>query len=276
MDYPRELTFQKDYDEGMIRLRTAAICICLDQDSNLEEDVAPFFATVEGTSPKGIKRSGKIDPHAYLYIEPTGNLAIDVEDVLDALVDSVERGVLKPTVLRVNLQGSINLVDTWIATREFYRWCKERGLEKGEVCEEYDTCEFAIFENAYANADDLRTFYEAPFCVGEYADWKTARPFGAPISEGEYDQMLRENILLKMDLSPSGIVEQRPIQATERNVLLTIIGVLCKEAGIDVGKHAKSAAIIKKVSEVMGVSIGETTIENKLKLVASALENRMK
>lgn len=276
MGYPRELTFPNDHNEGVIRLRTAAICICLDQDSNLEEDVAPFFATVECTSPKGIKRSGKIDPHAYLYIEPTGNLAVDVDDVLNALVDSIERGLLKPKVLRVDLRGAINLVDTWIATRDLYQWCEERGLERGEVCEEYDTCEFSIFDTAYNNADDMRKFYEAPFCVGDYADWQTARPFGAPVSEGEYDEMLRENILLKMGFVSTSIVEQRPIQAKERNVLLTIIGVLCNEAGIDVGRHAKSAAIIKKASEVMGVSIGETTIEQKLKLVAEALGSRMK
>ncbi len=258
----------------MIRLRTAAICICLDQDSNLEEDIAPFFATVEGRSPSGFKCSGKIDPHAYLYIEPTGNLAIDVEDVLNALVDSIDRGLLQPTVRRVDLQGAINLVDTWISTRDFYQWCKERGLETGEVCEKYDTCEFSIFDHAYHNANDLRKFYEAPFCVGEHADWRPARPFGSTISEDEYDQMLRENILLKMGLVPDRTVEQRPIQAKERNVLLAIIGVLCNEAKIDVGRHAKSAALIKSMSDLMGVTIGETTIEDKLKLVAEALAKR--
>lgn len=260
----------------MIRLQTAAICICLDQDSNLEDEVSPFFATVERTAPNGIKRSEKIDPHAYFYIEPTGNLASDVDDVLNALVDSIDRGLLKPVVLRVDLQGSINVVETWIATKDFYRWCTERGLEKGEVCEEYDTCEFAIFDHAFHNAGDLRKFYEAPFCVGEYADWQTAKPFGAPISESEYDKLLRENILLKMGFIPAETVEQRPLKARERNVLLTIIGVLCQEAGIDVTRHAKSAVTLKRISESMGLSIGETTIENKLKLVATALEGHMK
>lgn len=276
MHYPRELTFQKDYDEGVIRLQTAAICICLDQDSNLDEDVAPFFATVEGTAPKGHKRSGKIDPHAYLYIEPTGNLAFDVEDVLTALVNSIERGLLKPLVLRVDLRGTISLIDTWIETRDFYRWCEERGLTKGEVCEEYDNCEFSIFSHAYDNADDLRKFYEAPFCVGEYADWIEARPFGSDVPTGEYDKIIRENIYLKMGLPLERSVDERPMQSRERSTLLSIIAALCHVADYDYTKPAKTAGLIQQAADSLGLSIGETTIEGKLKAIPKVVESRRK
>ncbi len=62
----------------------------------------------------------------------------------------------------------------------------------------------------------------------------------------------------------------------ERNTLLTIIGVLCKDAGIDFQKHSSAAAAIKHSADLQGVNIGETTIENKLKEVAQALESRQR
>ena len=62
----------------------------------------------------------------------------------------------------------------------------------------------------------------------------------------------------------------------ERETLLTIIGILCKEAKLDHKTHAKSATFIKDMAAKMGVLIGETTIEGKLKLVSDALASRMK
>lgn len=67
-----------------------------------------------------------------------------------------------------------------------------------------------------------------------------------------------------------------PMGNRERNTLLTIIGVLCKEAGYDYNKAAKTAGLIQSTADKMGISIGETTIEGKLKLILDALATRMK
>ena len=68
--------------------------------------------------------------------------------------------------------------------------------------------------------------------------------------------------------------EEKPLRTRERNTLLALIGVLCKEAGIDWMRPAAAAATIKLVAERMEVRIGESTIEEHLKKVPSALEAR--
>lgn len=75
-------------------------------------------------------------------------------------------------------------------------------------------------------------------------------------------------------------VESSPAETTlltrERNTLLTIIAVLCKEAKVPYDKPAKAAGMIQSTAATMGVSIGETTIEGHLKKVPDALATRMK
>ena len=66
------------------------------------------------------------------------------------------------------------------------------------------------------------------------------------------------------------------LDTRERNTLLAIIGVLCKEAKIPYESHSKAANLIHRTAERMGVSIGETTIEGHLKKVREALGTRMK
>lgn len=67
---------------------------------------------------------------------------------------------------------------------------------------------------------------------------------------------------------------EKPLATTERNTLLTIIAVLCKEAKLDHTKHAKTAGLIQSTATAMGVSIGETTIENHLKRIPNALAGK--
>ena len=68
----------------------------------------------------------------------------------------------------------------------------------------------------------------------------------------------------------------KPVSTRERNTLLIIIAALCKDAGYDHTKHAKTAGLILSTAVKMGVSIGETTIEGHLKKIPDALATRMK
>ena len=70
--------------------------------------------------------------------------------------------------------------------------------------------------------------------------------------------------------------EEKPLATRERNTLLTIIAVLCKEAGLEPTKPAKTAGMIQHMAIGMGLQIGETTIETHLKRIPDALESRMK
>lgn len=67
-----------------------------------------------------------------------------------------------------------------------------------------------------------------------------------------------------------------PLATRERNTLLCIIAVLCKEAKFDFTKTSKTAALIESTAAGMGVLIGETTIEGHLKRIPDAMATRMK
>ncbi len=72
------------------------------------------------------------------------------------------------------------------------------------------------------------------------------------------------------------IVAEKPLSNRERGTLLTIIAVLCKDAGYDITRHAKTAGLIQSTAAMMGLSIGESTIEGHLKKIPDALATRMK
>jgi len=65
-----------------------------------------------------------------------------------------------------------------------------------------------------------------------------------------------------------------PLGSRQLTTLLSIIGVLCAELRYDASRHAKTAAIIKKLADDRQVNIGETTIEGYLKKVREAMSDR--
>jgi hypothetical protein len=67
---------------------------------------------------------------------------------------------------------------------------------------------------------------------------------------------------------------EKPLATRERNTLLKIIAVLCKEAKLPCTTPSKSANLIMSAGDLMGISIGETTIEGVLKKIPHALETR--
>ncbi len=69
---------------------------------------------------------------------------------------------------------------------------------------------------------------------------------------------------------------ERPLSTRERNTLLCLIAVLCKEAKLDYKTAAKTAGLIESTAAGMGVFIGESTIEAHLKKIPDALATRMK
>lgn len=71
-------------------------------------------------------------------------------------------------------------------------------------------------------------------------------------------------------------VTAKPLGNRERDSLLAIIAVLCKEAKLDYTRHAKTAGLIQSTAAGMGIAIGESTIEGHLKKIPDALATRIK
>lgn len=93
----------------------------------------------------------------------------------------------------------------------------------------------------------------------------------------ECDRVRVGSDIQKLRVRQAGSNEaEKPLSTTERNSLLTIIAVLCKEAKLDYTKSAKTAGLIQSTAARMNVSIGETTIENHLKKIPDALGTRTK
>jgi hypothetical protein len=87
--------------------------------------------------------------------------------------------------------------------------------------------------------------------------------------------LAKYDILIDGESEPEAEAE-KTLGTTERNTLLTIIAALCHEAKLDRIKHAKTAGLIQSTAAGMGLSIGETTIENHLKKIPNAIAGRMK
>ncbi len=87
---------------------------------------------------------------------------------------------------------------------------------------------------------------------------------------------MEEIALVERNLAATatGAGGEKKVATVERNTLLTIIAVLCKEAKMDFMKPAKTAGLIQGAAAQMGVSIGETTIETHLKKIPDALATR--
>jgi len=69
---------------------------------------------------------------------------------------------------------------------------------------------------------------------------------------------------------------EKSVGTRERDTLLSIIAVVCREAKLDYSKSSKTAALIQGSAARLGISIGETTIEGHLKKIPDALAARMR
>ncbi len=67
---------------------------------------------------------------------------------------------------------------------------------------------------------------------------------------------------------------ERPVGRRERSTLLVIIAALAKLAKVDVAKASSAAASIESQTALMGARVAARTIENHLKRIPEALENK--
>ena len=67
---------------------------------------------------------------------------------------------------------------------------------------------------------------------------------------------------------------ERAIERRERTTLLVIIAALAKLAKVDVTKPSSAATAIESQTSLMGARVAARTIENHLKRIPEALENK--
>lgn len=263
LTYPMEVLVPPDGMCGLVRLETAIHAACIDAGGPFfgvkfeEDELQDYFDT---------------HPHSYFEVIPRGGISIAFKKLKKAVGTSLKTGSLKLAVKKVDLEEKVCLLNSWVSSSEFEAWCESRSIELGESWFEIWKEEQTVAIKATDAGENYRRMLE-----GQSSSY-----------DGMYDSS-RENELEQktMDDLYMQIVELRAKLATpqvigdslktiERNTLLTIIAVLCKEAKLDYTKHAKSAGLIMNMAATLDISIGETTIEGYLKKIPNALATRMK
>ena len=79
----------------------------------------------------------------------------------------------------------------------------------------------------------------------------------------------------EQSLSSEPALNDKPITATERNTLLTIISALCKSCAVDTAGRG-AANQISRMTDLIGAPITDETIRNVLKKIPDAVGRRMK
>jgi DNA-binding transcriptional MerR regulator len=87
-------------------------------------------------------------------------------------------------------------------------------------------------------------------------------------AERENARLQQENDRLKAEIQQ---LKERPVGTKQLNTFLKIIAATCKHGQLDVRTHAKTAGIIRGEAAEIGVDVGETTIENYLKMIPEVI-----
>ncbi|MFS2101067.1 hypothetical protein ACCC97_19080 [Variovorax sp. Varisp85] len=84
--------------------------------------------------------------------------------------------------------------------------------------------------------------------------------------------VVRTGALLDLQQQSEDRRDEKPLAERERNTLYRIIGVLSKEAGLDLTKPSKAGLTMESWAASMGVDLAKRTAEEHLKRVAASME----
>lgn len=272
MSYPFEIMFPDKDAPCAIRLKVAALCICLDHGS-IDETPIPESETNPYFNPEDTVLNGEswkvwVRSHAFVNIEPTGNLARQTNILTAALADSIVRGQLKPLRLRVNISGEIDPCSTWLRGEDLADWCECRQLNEGDCLEQYFSDELAIHEAAVDAADSERARLETVDF-----DEKVKQRIHELDDENSALKLLKENIALR----ESGRVPhspEKPLSPRERTTYLNIIGALMELIKSPRPGRKDDASVIRELIENYGEKpgISQSNLNRKIPEAKRSLE----
>ena len=129
-----------------------------------------------------------------------------------------------------------------------------------------DEIAFASYSNF---SDTPQEFYKVYFGRKEVHRWLTAIGM-----KSVYQFEVQKANSDSQTIAPQS--EEKPLSKRERDTLLTIIAVLCKEAKLDYKTASVTADFIQSTAAGMKISIGASTIRDHLKKIPDALGTRTK
>lgn len=275
MEYPSSLLWKPtEQIPAAIRLRVAALCLAIDygfyKGIPLTQDECEPFSRQSDDHPKGW-----VNPHEFVNWESTGRVLLAEKKMLARLIKAIDSKEITPLHVRRNIDDVVDADETWIDLNDIFEWCDVRGIEfPGELTGAYFDVERELIKDIESHAELVRGFKEYPDV--DNPDGGEGLNKLVNHRESNLDHRKEEYLSSHEALEHSISEQEKPILERERNTLLVIIAALCKASNVDYERHAKAATYIKIEAEKMGINIGESTIEGKLKLLSDAVERRQK
>jgi hypothetical protein len=275
MEYPSSLLWKPtEQIPAAIRLRVAALCLAIDY--GFCKGIPLTQAECEPFNRRSTKYpDGWINPHEFVNWESTGNVLIAEREMLDRLVMAIKSKEITPLHMLMNIDGLIDADKTWIDLNDISEWSDVRGLEfPGDLLGAYFDVERELLDDIESHANLARGFKEYP--DADNPDGGVVVDELVSSREKKIDQQKEGYLLPQKTVAASIDNQEKPLLERERNTLLAIIATLCVAAKVDYKHHAKAAGYIKVEAEKMGINIGESTIEGKLKLLPDVIERKSK
>jgi hypothetical protein len=226
-------------------------------------------------------------------VEPSDpRLKVALSKIIDLfigrLIVSIENSRLEAAAIRRDFQEKILPSHTYIQIGDLEDWLEARGYLVGVAFEEWREIREMIGGEMQQDLRIMETIGKGGIkAIKKFTYQKSLLKHngeisGADVTAAHKDllEFAAENVQLKIKLAEVEKnkinLSSEPIHTRERNTLLSIIGVLCKEAKIDISRPSKAAGCIESTAAIMGVSLGNSTIEAHLKKVPDSLAARMK
>lgn len=209
--------------------------------------------------------------------EVRSGIAITQKRILDLLIRCVHSGLLKAEVKARNASDSVAVPDrTYVLIGDLMDCLEVHGFQPGDYfAQELEDQSSSMQEKADAIARQKAHFRYGTAALPPMPSEPTEQPEtywkNVAHSQSLAIAALRSQMGGKLPAPP-----ERELSTKERNTLLSIIAVLCQETGLDLNRTAKTAGILHAAAARMGIMMGETTIETKLKAIPDAIASRMR
>lgn len=227
----------------------------------------------------------------------TSLLSGDAEKFKANLIASINKGMLKPSVIMCDFNDQLISEDTYLDSEDIQDWLNERYYCAGYIwnnwlSDQRDIVGHLIDEIIYAR-EIISSGKKIPSTLhhrlgsvefeGEDLDGEDleeARLLASTELLLAYKGVVIENQKLKKELknekrSQKHNKADRPLTTRQRKTCLTIIAALCSSANIDPQARGASQRI-KELTESLGVPVDDETIRTLLSEIPDALEVRLK
>jgi len=223
------------------------------------------------------------DPQEWIDIYDESLLAAlkpSTDEYLEILKKGVDIGRLPTTLIKRDLDDSIDEDKTFVDLTDFEVWLNERDFPPGDIFQDYFDKELSIsvkiseeiiWLRSKAYRDNRKSAY-SKVNITPLSDNCTIEEIRAA-----YQALQLENERLSLALSTSTKAapsrNEAPASPRHRKTLLILIAALCEEAKIN--PQARGAAQrIEKLTEKLGARVDDETIRRVLGALVDALDSQ--